>query len=110
MTKCPCCGSHVDVKLPLVDLDLNTISWNDKTVRVGGNIAEMMHAFNERGIGRLAQPDYLISKVWGWNSDVSRVNMQVHVLKLRKVLKHLGGWRITLVHGDGYVLERLETL
>lgn len=55
--------------------------------------------------GRVWSRDILLDRVWGRSSDVETRTVDVHIGRLRKVLKNAGGDPIRTVRGFGYSLD-----
>jgi len=106
-TTCPCCGSVKGTRLPIVDLNTNTVAWGDKATKLTPIGAELMTLFVKAYPGMVTR-SRLIERVWG-DADpplTAESALNVHIHQLRKVLRPMG-WGVRVVWGDGYRLEKV---
>lgn len=75
-------------RLPIVDLNTNTVAWGDKATKLTPVGAELMSIFVRKFPG-LATRSALISLVWGGNPPEDKT-LDVHMCKLRREIAPLG--------------------
>jgi DNA-binding response OmpR family regulator len=107
MTKCPCCGSEVEIKRPLLDLVGNAVAWEDKIQALTPRVAEVLSVLIDAYPGHV-QSKAIFDRVFG-KRDANQPSCTVHVFikKLRKRLPHIG-WDILTAYGRGYALQRIQ--
>lgn len=103
-TICPCCKSAILVKIPIVDLNTNTVSWQGKSTKLTPQQACITHVLVQRFPGAVAINGF-ISRVWGSMEpeDAAGV-MRVRACQIRKKLRPMG-WNIKCEYGGLYRLE-----
>lgn len=103
---CPCCGSSVDVRMPIVDLNTNHVVFGDCSVRVSPRMAEVMSYIASKHPRKVSIDDILYA-VWS-NVDPTPTDglVRVYVTLLRHVLKRMG-FTISSYIPNGYRLERV---
>lgn len=103
-TICPCCKSAISVKIPIVDLNTNTVSWQGKSTKLTPKQAELTTLLLNKFPG--AETHRKIEQgMWGMGEMVEANNLiKVFVTQLRHKLQPLN---ITVlnVRGYGYRLE-----
>ncbi len=81
------------------------LSCNGKTAALSGKEFQVMELLMENPHIVLSTGQ-MISKIWGWDSDVDTSVVWVHISNLRKKLSLLAApLRIRFIRGAGYVLE-----
>lgn len=104
-TACPCCGNKIEQKLPLVDLNTNTISFGEHVVPLQPQIAEFTHAVVERFPG-VASYDYIAASLWGIKEPGNAADViKVQACKVRRVFRKIG-FDMQTFHGRGFKLEK----
>lgn len=105
LTTCPCCGSVMETKVPVVDLNTNVISWGGKTTKLRPVGAELMAMLVRRSLG-IVTFDTLMNGIWGDNEPTDAyAALKVHLSHIRKALGPDSGIRIHNQPGVGYRLE-----
>lgn len=105
-TTCPCCGSVTGTRLPIVDLNTNTVAWGDKATKLFPIQAEILHLLVRRFPGTVPY-DTVISRVWGVDEPANgaEVSMKVHLCGMRRRLEKADiRFKIKTVWGEGYRL------
>lgn len=105
-TECPCCRQRVETKLPIVDLNTNTLSFGDTHVHLSPQKAEILTVLLERFPAAVSH-DTLIRRVWG----ITEPEKPLIILKtlkcaLCRVLRKIGYDIVNTPH-VGYKLEKL---
>lgn len=104
-TACPCCGNKIEQKLPLVDLDTNTISFGDEKARLTPQLAEFAYAVIKRSPG-VASYDYIAASLWGVHEPMHPMPaIKTRAWALRRVLRKFG-FDMRAFHGRGFKLEK----
>lgn len=88
--QCPCCGSRVNRKTPIVDLNTNSISFGG-TVKLTPAQAEIAHVMAD-GFEKFISTERLISAVYGMGNEPDcpdRV-ISVHICNMRPKLARVG--------------------
>ena len=81
------------------------LSCNGSTVSLSGREFQVMELLMENP-KIIISTELIISKIWGWDSDVDSSVVWVHISNLRKKLANLkSNLRIRFVRGAGYVME-----
>ncbi len=81
------------------------LSCNGSTVSLSGREFQVMELLMENP-KIIISTELIISKIWGWDSDVDSSVVWVHISNLRKKLAALkSNLRIRFVRGAGYVME-----
>ena len=99
-TLCPLCGSIVQTKKPLVDLNTNTISFRGKIVQVQAKIAELASILIDAAPNRV-HVERLMYRLYGASSPSSDNIIRVYMRSLRRAVKPLGV-QIDVIRGYGY--------
>ncbi len=95
-------------RLPIVDLNTNTVSWAGKATKLPPLQVDLMSIL-VADFPRISTRDRLIERTWGGNPPNDKT-LDVHICKLRKALRPMG-WRLVVQwsgwHGrdGGYRLE-----
>ena len=85
-----------------LDPDNNILKIKDETVKIGQIEFRLLHFFLQNP-ERLYSRTQLLDRVWGQNTFIEERTVDVHVLRLRKVLKPYGMDRnVQTVRGVGY--------
>ena len=87
-----------------IELDLNNASLkiSGKTVKIGPTELRLLH-YLMRKPGRLYTRTQLLDQVWGQGSFIEERTVDVHILRIRKILKSFGLQdRVETVRGAGY--------
>lgn len=85
-----------------IDLNAHQLLINDKPVQIGPTEFRMLELFVSHP-GRAFDRSQLLDRVWGRSVYVEERTVDVHILRLRKVLEPLGfGHLIQTVRGVGY--------
>lgn len=106
-TTCPCCGTLVTAKIPIVDLNTNTVSWRGHSLKMRPQQVEIMHVL-ARKFPHIATREAIINALWAPDTqpDTGNKVIDVHICRIRKMLAGTG-MSVDVVWGRGYVL-RLE--
>jgi DNA-binding winged helix-turn-helix (wHTH) protein len=102
-TTCPCCGTSIDAKIPIVDLDTNTISWRGKSVKVSAQKAELMYGLVRAYPGVLRRDAAIIALWGGCEKSDPMSHLSVLTCHLRKALEPIG-LSVSAVYGIGHQL------
>lgn len=103
-TTCPCCGSIMETKVPVVDLNTNTVSWRGKTTKLRARETEFLSILVARYPGLVTFNNF-VDSVWGVNAT-DGVDACVTVTACNTRNKLLSsGIAVTSVYGKGYRLE-----
>ncbi len=106
-------GLTVDKKLSrgavLINLENNLLTINDKTVTIGQTEFRLLHYFMQKP-ERIHTRGQLLDQVWGQSTFIDERTVDVHILRLRKILKfHSVEKMIKTVRGVGYSFtEKLD--
>lgn len=103
-TTCPCCGTQVEAKIPIVDLQTNVASFGGLRTKMRPKEAEILSVMLCHHPG-VALRENLMNAVWPrrWPEDPLGT-LSVHITNLRTRLAGLG-WRIRCVRNKGWKLE-----
>lgn len=94
--------SYADLKLDLANMELST---DRGKVRLSLKEFELMHHFLSNP-NSIAQKEFLIVKVWGYDSDAEYNNLEVYISFLRKKLASIKAkTQIVTIRNVGYKLE-----
>lgn len=108
-TTCPCCGAAVTARLPIVDLNTNTLAHDGVTFRVTPQHAELMTVLLERYPGT-ATYDHIIRRMWNVaEPEAPRIILKVLKYSLCRNLRKIG-YDIANIPGAGYRLVQRGTL
>ena len=88
----------------LVNLDTNCIVFGERAVRAAPKHCEVISVLAD-ALPRTVEYQFLISRVWGTNSNVAIKTVHTTVCFARRMLEKLG-WTIKAEHGVGYRLVR----
>lgn len=103
-TICPCCKSAISVKIPIVDLNTNTVSWQGKSTKLRPCGAELLSLLARRSPGMVSH-EQIIIHLWGDDEgEDAMATVKVHMCHLRKSVAPMG-IGITSIWGSGYKLE-----
>lgn len=107
MTKCPCCGSEVEAELPILDLNINVVTWKAKRIRLTPRCAEILAVLVKNGLLTSRTPA-ILTAVWGMADEGidPAGNLAVQMARLRRDIKPLG-WKIINIFNVGYRLEQI---
>ncbi|MGK0271499.1 MAG: two-component system phosphate regulon response regulator PhoB [Cocleimonas sp.] len=99
-------GLTIDKKLNrgaiIIDLENNLLTINDKTVTIGQTEFRLLHYFMQKP-ERVHSRGQLLDQVWGQSTFIDERTVDVHILRLRKILKiHNVEKMIKTVRGVGY--------
>jgi DNA-binding response OmpR family regulator len=103
LTACPCCGSRIEARRPVVDLNTNTVAFGQVSVLATPRVAEVLSVLVGKYPG-ITTLDDLISTVWAGDEFVTLSNIRAHVCFARETVEALG-FRIRAISGRGYRLE-----
>lgn len=102
LATCPCCGRPKIFDQPTVSLEMNSISFRDKTVIVTPTVASVAFVLAE-SMPRPVSDKYLFERVWGGLSDtVLKPTTKVHICKLRRAIEPFGDLLIETIAGAGW--------
>ena len=92
-----------------IDLDSNSLTINDKTASIGQTEFRLLHYFMQKP-DRVHSRSQLLDHVWGQSTFIDERTVDVHILRLRKLLKsHDIEKMIKTVRGVGYSFtEKLD--
>ena len=93
----------------IIDLENNLLTINNKTVTIGQTEFRLLHYFMQKP-ERVHSRGQLLDQVWGQNTFIDERTVDVHILRLRKILKsnHIEKM-IKTVRGVGYSFtEKLD--
>lgn len=107
-TLCPCCGSSVDVDLPLIDVANNRLSWRDGVVTLHPRPAELLFVLL-RAYPAVVSHEDLRRALWGKaRPNFERTAMSQIKVRASRALREAGvACEIVNVHGVGYQLRVL---
>ena len=103
--RCPLCGSLFTQPNLVVNLDTNCIIFGTRAVRAAPKHCEVVSVLLE-AMPRTVEYQFMISRVWGANSDVAPKTVHTTVCFARRMLEKLG-WTIKAEHKIGYRLVQL---
>lgn len=93
---------NIESGLIKLDPDNNILRVNDETVKIGQIEFRLLHFFLQSP-DRLFSRTQLLDRVWGQNTFIEERTVDVHVLRLRKILKPYNVHKsIQTVRGVGY--------
>lgn len=106
-TTCPCCGTRIEAKIPIVDLNTNTVSWRGHGLKMRPQQVEIFHVL-ARKFPHIATREAIVNALWAPDTqpDTGMKAIDVHMCAIRKLLVGTG-MSVDVVWGRGYVL-RLE--
>ncbi len=85
-----------------LDPDNNTVRINDETIKIGGMEYRLLH-FLMKNPDRLYSRAQLLDSVWGQTVYVEERTVDVHIMRLRKILKSYGvNAMLKTIRGMGY--------
>ena len=92
-----------------IDLDDNSLKIKDEDVKIGQTEFRLLHYFMRKP-ERLHSRAQLLDQVWGQSTFIDERTVDVHILRLRKILKPYGiDAMIKTVRGAGYrFTEKLD--
>lgn len=99
-------GIGVDKKITCgdvaIDVEQNSLFINDEVVDIGQTEFRLLHYFMKSS-DRIHSRTQLLDQVWGQNTFIDERTVDVHILRLRKILKPSGNDKlIKTVRGAGY--------
>lgn len=99
-------GLNKDKQIIIGDISLdpenNTLSIQNKTVKIGQTEFRLLH-YLMRKPDRLHSRSQLLDQVWGQGTFIDERTVDVHILRLRKILKPYGvNNMVQTVRGAGY--------
>ena len=87
------------------DLSCGNLSCGSESIRLSGREFQLMELLM-RSPGMLFSAEYLMEKVWGWDSEAEINVIWVNISNLRKKIRALGSHtQISASRGLGYLLE-----
>ena len=95
--------------LEFLDIELNMnkleLCCNEKSIKLTAKEAQLLEFFIKRK-SAITSKDEVITKVWGFDSEVEHNNVEVYVSFLRRKLQHLNSKvAIKAIRNLGYVLQ-----
>ncbi len=92
-----------------IDLDNNSLMIKGEAVKIGQTEFRLLHYFMRKA-GKLHSRSQLLDQVWGQNTFIDERTVDVHILRLRKILKPYGiDAMLKTVRGAGYrFTEKLD--
>lgn len=102
-TCCPTCGSTINEKEFVVDLQNNVLIANGKIIKLTRRPAELIWYLRKNYPGTVPH-EQIISKVWG-SVETGATGLRTMVSLSRRYLE-LVGWTIKNEHGSGYKLVK----
>ena len=102
-------GAYTPAVLTFGDVSLDTgsglLSCAGQSIRLSGREFQLMELLM-RSPGMLFSAEYLMEKVWGWDSEAEINVIWVNISNLRKKIRALGSHtQISASRGLGYLLE-----
>jgi len=99
-------GIGIDKKITCgdvaIDVEQNSLLIKDEAVDIGQTEFRLLHYFM-RTLNRVHNREQLLDQVWGQNTFIDERTVDVHVLRLRKILKPSGNDKLLkTVRGAGY--------
>lgn len=92
-----------------LELSSAILSCNDNEIRLSAKEFEIMKLLMNTKQNNIAK-EYILSKVWGYDSEAVENNVEVYIGFLRKKLTHIGSnIKIEAVRRLGYHLEEIDT-
>ena len=86
----------------VIDLENNTLRINNENVSIGQTEFRLLHYFMRKP-KRIHSRSQLLDQVWGQSTFIDERTVDVHILRLRKILKPLGlDKMLKTVRGAGY--------
>ena len=86
----------------VIDLENNTLLINNENVSIGQTEFRLLHYFMRKP-ERIHSRSQLLDQVWGQSTFIDERTVDVHILRLRKILKPLGlDKMLKTVRGAGY--------
>ena len=75
---------------------------NEKTINIGPTEFKILHFFM-KNTDRVYSRNHILDKIWGNKSDIDDRTVDVHIKRLRSILKQSGYDKlIQTVRGSGY--------
>lgn len=95
--------------LSVGELSLNRstyeLAYRDKTASLSGKEFQIIEMLMQNS-GRIVTTEQLMTRIWGWNTNVDISVIWVHISNVRKKAESLGApLKIRFVRGAGYILE-----
>lgn len=95
--------------LSVGELSLNRstyeLVYRDKTASLSGKEFQIIEMLMQNS-GRIVTTEQLMTRIWGWNTNVDISVIWVHISNVRKKAESLGApLKIRFVRGAGYILE-----
>ena len=88
--------------LMVIDLENNTLLINNENVSIGQTEFRLLHYFMRKP-ERIHSRSQLLDQVWGQSTFIDERTVDVHILRLRKILKPFGlDKMLKTVRGAGY--------
>lgn len=84
--------------------DSQVMKIGDIEIKLSIKEAQLMEMFM-RAPKRTFSRDYILDKIWGYDSDVSENNIEIYIHYLRKKLENKTSVKIVTVRGVGYTLK-----
>ena len=85
--------------------DSHSVTIHDQVITIGQTEYRLLH-FLMQNPGRLYSRTQLLDRVWGQNTFIEERTVDVHVLRLRKILKPLhADSMVQTVRGAGYIFK-----
>ncbi len=93
----------------VIDLENNTLRINNENVSIGQTEFRLLHYFMRKP-KRIHSRSQLLDQVWGQSTFIDERTVDVHILRLRKILKPFGlDKMLNTVRGAGYrFTEKLD--
>jgi DNA-binding response OmpR family regulator len=101
-TKCPCCGTSIKSRVPLVDLQTNTAAFGNAVIQLSGREAELLTVLIDALPGAATYND-MASKVW--HNQISMATIR-HYLRTLQSKIPVVGFHLQNVHSVGMRLVR----
>jgi len=91
-----------------LDPENNVLNINNKPIKIGQTEFRLLHYFMRKP-DRLHSRSQLLDQVWGQGTFIDERTVDVHILRLRKILKPFGADRmIQTMRGAGYRFSTKE--